>query len=274
MSAVSSAKSAADGSQVCPGHQAEAAALRGDALARIPAPLHPLLTPPSGASLVPAALITDPAWLRAEIRLRGRSWPTSDQHVLGTLWWYSASHYLVTPTVATLLLTGRAASPALADLVLHHHPDGTVSGAHSTAVLSADLDTVAGALRAMLSVVIDAVATLTRHGVRPLWALATDGLAERLLFLGAATGRTDEACRLADRLSRGIGAPLLPPRFSRRPGLEVNDQSDLGRRVLRRVSCCLLYRVPGEEICLSCPRRPPSERLQALIPGGDRLTPQ
>lgn len=236
-----------------------AAALHAAALSRLPRLLHPLLCPPPRAASIPASLITDPEWLREQIGLRKRSWPTSDQHVLATLWWYSASHYLVTPTVVTTLLTGRAASPALADLILHHFPDGTVSGAHSTAVLSGGLDTVAGSLRAMLTVAIDAVSALTRHGVRPLWALATDGLAERLLFFGQAIGRTEEACRLADRLCEGIGAPLLPPRY-----VDVADQSGRGGRFLRRVSCCLLYRVPGQALCVSCPRRPPTERLELL----------
>jgi ferric iron reductase protein FhuF len=33
-----------------------------------------------------------------------------------------------------------------------------------------------------------------------------------------------------------------------------------GTRFTRRASCCLLYRVPHEPMCTSCPRRPPDER--------------
>lgn len=234
-------------------------AVQARLLARIPRSLHPLLSPTPGAVLIEATSIMDPDWLRAQLMLRARVWDTADEHVLATLWWYSASHYLVTPTVATLLVTGRAVSPALPDLVLHHYPDGSVSGAHSTALLPRDLAAVALALRATLTSVIEAVSAFTKRGVPPLWALATDGLAERLLFFGETLGRAHEAHLLAERLSSGIGAPLLPPRY-----VWVTDQSGRARQFLRRSSCCLLYRVSGQELCLSCPRRTPSERLQLL----------
>ena len=33
-----------------------------------------------------------------------------------------------------------------------------------------------------------------------------------------------------------------------------------GVRFTQRVSCCLLYRLPPEPLCTSCPRRPAAER--------------
>jgi ferric iron reductase protein FhuF len=51
-----------------------------------------------------------------------------------------------------------------------------------------------------------------------------------------------------------VGAPLPSPRY-----VDV-----AGVRFTRRASCCLLYRVPHEVLCTSCPRRPPGERLILL----------
>lgn len=233
--------------------------LHARVLAGIPRPLHPLLTATPGTAPVRAALIMDRDWLRAQLALRARFWDTGDEHVVATLWWYSASHYLVTPTVAALLVTGRAVSPALEDLVLHQFPDGIVGGTASKALLSGDVPAVARALRAMLTAAIGAVSAFTKPGNAPLWALATDGLAERLLFFGQALRRTAQARRLAEQLSAGIGAPLLAPRY-----VDVSDPAGRARTFLQRSSCCLLFRVPGQDLCLSCPRRPTAQRLQLL----------
>ena len=85
---------------------------------------------------------------------------------------------------------------------------------------------------------------------RPLWAIATDSLANRLLAVGRALGDVPRATALAGPLAAAIGAPLPAPRY-----VDVR-----GRPGTRRASCCLLYRVPGEPLCTSCPRRPPAER--------------
>lgn len=236
-----------------------AAALQARVLAGIPRALHPLLRPSPGTKPVGAAAITDPDWLPAQLALGGRMWQTADQHLLATLWWYSASHYLVTPTLATLLVTGRVVSPALDDVVLHQSPNGIVSGAHSTRVLPGGVPEAARALGTTLTSVIDAVSAFTKAGIRPLWALATDGLAERLLFFGQALGRVSEAGQLAGTLCGGVGAPLLAPRY-----VDVSAPTGRTQTFLRRSSCCLLYRIPGQELCLSCPRRPPTQRLALL----------
>jgi ferric iron reductase protein FhuF len=62
------------------------------------------------------------------------------------------------------------------------------------------------------------------------------------------------ATALAGPLAAAIGAPLPLPRY-----VDV-----AGARFTRRVSCCLLYRVPHEPLCISCPRRPAAERQELL----------
>jgi ferric iron reductase protein FhuF len=89
---------------------------------------------------------------------------------------------------------------------------------------------------------------------RPLWAIAADSLANRLLALGRALGEERRVTALAAPLAADVGPPLPVPRY-----VDV-----AGVRFTRRVSCCLLYRLPPEPLCTSCPRRPADER-QVLL---------
>lgn len=89
---------------------------------------------------------------------------------------------------------------------------------------------------------------------RPLWAIATDSLANRLLALGRAVGDVPAVTALAAPLAAAIGAPLPVPRY-----VDVG-----GARFSRRASCCLMVELPGGSLCASCPRRPPADRLVQL----------
>jgi hypothetical protein len=75
-------------------------------------------------------------------------------------------------------------------------------------------------------------------------------MANRLLALGRACGDVAGATALAAPLAEAVGPPLPAPRY-----VDVR-----GARFTRRASCCLLYRIPHEPLCTSCPRRPPEQR--------------
>ena len=86
---------------------------------------------------------------------------------------------------------------------------------------------------------------------RPLWAIATDSLANQLLALGPGAGRRAGRDRARRRRWPPRSAPPLPaPRY-----VDV-----AGARFTRRASCCLIVRLPRGPLCTSCPRRPPAER--------------
>ncbi|MDP9428816.1 MAG: (2Fe-2S)-binding protein, partial [Actinomycetota bacterium] len=70
----------------------------------------------------------------------------------------------------------------------------------------------------------------------------------------AARRRRDTAAELRETLAAAVGPPPPVPRY-----VDV-----AGVRFPRRVSCCLLYRLPPEPLCTSCPRRPAAER-QVLL---------
>ena len=197
---------------------------------------------------VPANAVTDDVWLTAQLAATGALYRTDDQEVRGVLWWYSVSSVLLGACVEPLVSTGVAVDPGLANCTLHVHPDGRVLDARSTAVVGHGAAELGPPLADALGVAIDAVARLSGARARALWAIATDSLANRMLWAGASPALTTE-------LAQAIGARLPAPRW-----VEVG-----GRTVVRRASCCLIYLTPGNAKCASCPRQRPEERHRRLL---------
>jgi ferric iron reductase protein FhuF len=214
------------------------------------------LLPPPSADGVPATLLADASWTAQLLAARAPRQGTGDRRVLATVWWYSVSTMLLTPSLAGLV-TGVPLSARL--------PDTTVSmlagGLPVAAVSSAPAGDLGAELRESLAAVVAAVAEAGRMRERPLWAIATDSIANRLLALGRALGDVPRATGLAGPLAVAIGPSLPEPRY-----VDV-----AGVRFTRRASCCLLYRVPDEPTCTSCPRRPPAERQRLLEDTAARL---
>jgi len=214
-------------------------------VARVPGAAALGLVLPPGATRVPAERLADPAWTADVLTARAAWSRTDDRRVLATVWWYSASAVLVTPPLAGLV-TGLPVSGRLADATL-----ALLAGDRPVAAeCRAGSGGVGEELRDSLAAVVAAVAQAGRMRERPLWAIATDSIANRLIALGGAVGDMAGVTALAGPLAAAIGAPLPEPRYD-----------DVGSsRFTRRASCCLLYRVPGEPVCTSCPRRLPAER--------------
>ena len=206
-----------------------------------------LVLPPS-ALPVAAALLAEPDRVAGLIESRTPV-RMADRRVAATLWWYSASTVLLTPALAGLV-TGVPLSGRLADMSLAFRADGLPVAA----VSRSGTDDVAADVRETLAEVIGTVAPAGRMGERPLWAIATDSIANQLLALGRALGDVPAATAHAAPLAAAIGAPLPVPRY-----VDV-----AGARFTRRASCCLIVELPGGSLCTSCPRRPPAERRGLL----------
>ncbi|WP_233495925.1 (2Fe-2S)-binding protein [Geodermatophilus sp. TF02-6] len=234
--------------------------------ARVPGAAALGLLPPPSARLLPATVLTDPDWTAERLAGLGVRYAVDDRavddravgdrRVLATVWWYSASSVLLTPALAGLA-TGLPLSARLADTSLAVLAGGTPVAA----VSSASGGDLAGQLRETLSTVVGAVAAAGEVRPRPLWAIAADSLANRLLAIGRALGEVPRVTALAGPLAVAVGAPLPVPRY-----VDV-----AGVRFTRRVSCCLLYRLPPEPLCTSCPRRPPAERRVLLEDTAERM---
>lgn len=159
------------------------------------------------------------------------------------LWWYSTSSVLLGPPAESYVYGGRPADPALRSLTLFLHEDGRVLDARA----SSFVDRLAAPVRlaATLSVCVDAVAAASGAPEPALWAIATDSLANRVLWAGGSP---------ADAEVLAADERLPAPRY-----VEV-----AGQRVVRRASCCLIYEAPGQQKCASCPRQHPDDRLRRL----------
>ncbi|MQY28945.1 hypothetical protein NRB56_45340 [Nocardia sp. RB56] len=110
----------------------------------------------------------------------------------------------------------------------------------------AEPDSAGARLRETLGRIIPVVAEVSGAGVPSLWAIVADAIGNRALDAGAPeAGAT---------LAGEVAGQLPVPRFT-----DVG-----GRTFVRRVSCCLVYEVPGCRMCTSCPKRPAAQRLELL----------
>ncbi|SEP24745.1 (2Fe-2S)-binding protein [Trujillonella endophytica] len=216
-----------------------------------------LVAPPVG-TVVPGPVLADPGWTAERVAELGRRYRSADRRVLAIVWWYSLSAVLVTPPLAGLA-TGVPLSARLADLSVTVLAGGTPVAA----VSGAPWGDVAGELRESLAAVVAAVALAGDVRPAPLWAIATDSIANRLLALGRALGDVGAVTALAAPVAAAIGPPLPAPRYV--------DVGPRAVRFTRRASCCQLYRLPGEGLCTSCPRRPPAERQVLLHDTAERI---
>ncbi|HET6393642.1 MAG TPA: (2Fe-2S)-binding protein [Blastococcus sp.] len=226
-----------------PGPQAAVAA-------RVPGAAALGLLPPAGSVPAPAGSLADPGWTAEVLARRAPAQRTTDRRVLATVWWYSVSSVLLTPPLAGLV-TGIPLSARLEDLTVWVRPGLLPAAAVAAGPGSAE---PAADLRASIGAVVAAVAEAGGMRERPLWAIATDSLANRLLALGEARGEIGRATALAVPLASAVGPPLPVPRYA----------DVAGSRFVRRASCCLLDRTPGMPTCTSCPNRPPAERRSLL----------
>lgn len=200
---------------------------------------------PEVVNVVPGRTLTQPEWLAARIAEMGHSWGTTSPRIAGTLWWCMVASALVEQIARAYAHDAQAAEPVLDRFDCEVRPDGGVERIHVLA--EPDESTEPGAaLRETLAAVIGPVAEVSGAGVPALWAIVADAVGNRALDAGSAEAGT--------RLATEIGGKLPVPRFVRIGG----------RTFVKRISCCLVFEVPGCEMCTSCPKRPAAER-EALL---------
>ena len=191
---------------------------------------------------MPATAVTDQEWLDGALAATTSRFRLADAATSGVLWWYSASSVLLGPVAETYVRGGRVADPALGATTLFVHPDGRVLDARSSGTV--DRAAAPAAVAATVATCVSSVATASGASTRALWAIATDSLANRVLWAGGAAEAAELAC----------DERFPVPRF-----VEIGS-----RTVVRRASCCLVYESPGQQKCVSCPRQTPDDRLRRL----------
>lgn len=194
-------------------------------------------------NVVPGRMLTEPQWLTARIAEMGKSWGTSSPRIAGTLWWCMVASALVEQVARAYAHGEPAPAPVLATLDCEVRPDG---GVDRVRLPAGDTAECAAALRDTLATVIPVVAAACGAGIPSLWAIAADAVGNRALDAGAPEAGA--------RLAAEVGGKLPIPRF-----VEIG-----GRTFVRRISCCLVFEVPGAQMCTSCPKRPAAEREAML----------
>lgn len=144
-------------------------------------------------------------------------------------------------------------------------PDDPDAG-HADATILRDADALRSWLRERLvdGHMADLVPLLqgrTRRGPRALWGTVSD-MCSGVLAILAETEGTTEAVERMDRESRAFlstGPPLVGG-----PPLYPIVHADAMATSWQRVTCCLAYRLPGSELCVSCPCVDVEERERRL----------
>ena len=101
-----------------------------------------------------------------------------------------------------------------------------------------------------------AYAPTTRIGQHGLWGAVTDALDVAFMTAGWVSG--DMAVAAAD--ARLVLRDRVPPLVGPSTLHEIDDERGRRHWTRRRWSCCFLYRVPGIEACVTCPRVSDEER--------------
>lgn len=172
---------------------------------------------------------------------------------------------LGTVAAGVLALAGAVPSLAPREVTLRVR-DGRVDGIAVTGRPSRcdgdPLDAVLGELAAHQALLHDAVTRgprpLLRRGPHGLSAGMGDGLAQAVLrqASGCAPDERDRLLQLAERL-----LDRAPAGWGRADWIPTQSVATPVTR--RRGSCCLWYRLPGEQACVTCPRLGDSLRAAA-----------
>ncbi|MFL6121888.1 (2Fe-2S)-binding protein [Actinophytocola sp.] len=191
---------------------------------------------------MPATAVADPEWLGAQLALAARRFRV-DARTAGVLWWYSAGTVLLGPSSSSYVRGGPVDAPDLDSMTLFVHPDGRLLEARAAGSVSRP--EVPARVGGLVEACVRAVAPASGASPRSLWAIASDSLANGVLWAGG--GEADAVALAADE------------RFPRPRFVEV-----AGQLAVRRSSCCLVYESPGQQKCVSCPRQRPDDRLRRL----------
>lgn len=213
---------------------------------------------------MPATVLGDLNCLAKFLDASREDWRTVDDRIAATLWWFTTSSILCAPLVASAVITGTVPDAALARTRLHLDGRGRIAGAHVDTAVDG-LPQAAESFRNSLVTVIFGVCAVTGMRPAPLWAIATDSLANRALRAGRVIGRERSAETFAVTLAGLIGRPFPVPRF-----VDVQPVEGKRMRFVRRASCCLIYQL-GHQMCESCPRQSPKLRQRRLTDAAMRF---
>jgi len=154
------------------------------------------------------------------------------------------------------LLPGPAGAPAAAVALLRPEPVAVDADPHALR------DQVGDHAEAFLA----AYAPLTRFGRRTRWAAVTDAVDTAFLTAGWVSGRQRQAAQeAASVLGHDRAGGWRLPGAGGSTLHEVTDARGRRHWTRRRHGCCFLYRIPGIDACLTCPRVSDEHRAEQAV---------
>ncbi|MCX7538446.1 (2Fe-2S)-binding protein [Corynebacterium sp. P5875] len=252
-----------------------------------------VLEPAEHSRTVTVDELAEPAVIERAVVAAGEIFGFTDARHAGQLWWFSAVNSLVAPAVTMMVEYDRVPDLDVTTgrLFLRDPADrcddpgagywvGFTPGEFAGGSGAAHHAAGEGFARSVRPV----VAELSRvAGIRPapLWAVAADGLAQAAVEAGNGAFDPYLGVRVALRLVSGLavavpeGAAVPAPRFLDIAGgavtptdmdaVAAEEEPDEVHTVVKRASCCMIYRSPTSGKCLSCPRQDPADRERKLI---------
>ncbi len=109
-----------------------------------------------------------------------------------------------------------------------------------------------------LEPLLSAIADATGRPLRALWRSAGDRLGGAFLWLGEVVGMRERAWDLGTRCMQA-GGPLAVG-----AGFRVLEHAGIAEPTRNRRSCCLIYRVAGNDTCFTCPLTSEAMRRERL----------
>ncbi|MBI9000152.1 (2Fe-2S)-binding protein [Corynebacterium sp. CCM 9185] len=242
--------------------------------------------------------LAEPAVIERAVAAAAEIFGIDDPRHAGQLWWFSAVNSLVSPAVTMMVEYDRVPDLDLATgrVFLRDPVDrcddpgaGYWIGFTPEVFSTGSEETHRRAGEGFSRSVGPVVSVLSRvAGIKPapLWAVAADGLAQAAVEAGNEAFDPYLGVRVASRLVSGLAAAtpagvVVPaPRFfdivdgtvtpTDMDAVSAEEEPDEVHTVVKRASCCMVYRSPSSGKCLSCPRQDPAERERKLIAALDQ----
>ncbi|UEM19668.1 siderophore-iron reductase FhuF [Skermanella mucosa] len=213
-----------------------------------------LVPPASAPDAIPAAALVAEGGLDLALgTLRSRH-PDGESRALLSLWSRHYFYSLIPPVVLGALLAGRTLPLGLSGTAVHLNGDGVPAaivlphaGTEGAPVAATDM--LRPLARDHLEPLIDGLAAQAAVSPRVLWGNAA-GYLHWVVELLAGEDPASPALAEAHALIHAGAWPDGWPNALDEP-MRYTDGPD-GRQAWRKV-CCLLYRVPGRDLCPYCP---------------------
>ncbi|MCK7675676.1 (2Fe-2S)-binding protein [Corynebacterium pygosceleis] len=261
------------------------------------------LEPAAHSRVLTVAELAAPAVIERAVVAAGELFGVTDPRHAGQLWWFSAVNALVAPSVTAMVEYGRVPDLDLGtgELFIRDPEDGYgdpgagywigftpgafVSGSSDVDPRKPQRRSGAGFTRSVAPVV-ESLSLVTGVKPAPLWAVVSDGVAQAAVEAGNEAFDPYLGVRTAVALVSGLGeggpgdGVVVPqPRFldisvtggtvtpTDMEAVFAEEEPDGVHTVVKRASCCMIYRSPTAGKCLSCPKQKPEDRERKLVSG-------